>query len=221
MDDLNELEAQIRQRVAAAQTRRQRAQQRVTHAMTEHDRRLNQFKAVAKRLLHKVIFPRLKVLEGLFSNARLTLGGERTVHRCECAFDRTPEYPATTKLSITVLPDDAIKSAVIHYKLEILPVYFEFDHEDEFVFSLDELKEQSVATWLDAKLLAFTDTYLKLQLVPQYQEENIVVDPVCGMRINKTAATASMEHDGKAYYFCVDECQQKFIQDPMRYLARR
>lgn len=220
MDDLAQLEARIRERLTTAQAHRQQSQEKVSREMKEYERRLNQFKAIAKRLLHKVIIPRLKVLAGLFPNAQLTEGGSKTTHLCDCNFDHTPEFPASTKLEISILPDDQIKCIVINYKLEILPVFFEFDREDRLEFPLDEMKEQAVASWVNSKLLQFTDTYLKLQLVPQYQEENVVVDPVCGMRINKAAAATTAEHEGQTYYFCVEECRQKFLQAPKRYLAR-
>lgn len=34
-------------------------------------------------------------------------------------------------------------------------------------------------------------------------------DPVCGMQVEKDTALQA-ERDGKTYYFCSEECQQKF-----------
>ncbi len=45
------------------------------------------------------------------------------------------------------------------------------------------------------------------------------VDPVCGMRVDPTAARGgSTEHAGKTYYFCNPRCREKFVADPARYL---
>jgi Cu+-exporting ATPase len=45
-----------------------------------------------------------------------------------------------------------------------------------------------------------------------------VIDPVCGMTVDAATAPASVEHEGKKYYFCNPHCAQKFQADPHRYL---
>lgn len=45
-----------------------------------------------------------------------------------------------------------------------------------------------------------------------------VVDPVCGMRIKKREAAATLEHEGETYYFCSESCKEEFIKDPMKYM---
>lgn len=47
-----------------------------------------------------------------------------------------------------------------------------------------------------------------------------VVDPVCGMEIDTTAAVTAT-HQGKTYYFCTEENKAKFLKDPGRYTASR
>jgi Cu+-exporting ATPase len=44
------------------------------------------------------------------------------------------------------------------------------------------------------------------------------IDPVCGMTVDPNTAPASMEHEGKKYYFCNPHCAHKFRADPARYL---
>jgi Cu+-exporting ATPase len=44
-------------------------------------------------------------------------------------------------------------------------------------------------------------------------------DPVCGMTIDPSSARASVEYDGKTYYFCAPGCAAKFRADPEKYLA--
>lgn len=48
------------------------------------------------------------------------------------------------------------------------------------------------------------------------------IDPVCGMKVNKTDAqyTANYEGQGQSwqtFYFCSDECKQLFERDPEKY----
>lgn len=44
------------------------------------------------------------------------------------------------------------------------------------------------------------------------------IDPVCGMTVVPATAPASLEHEGKKYYFCNPGCAHKFQADPSRYL---
>ncbi len=54
---------------------------------------------------------------------------------------------------------------------------------------------------------------LSLSLVPSTG----AIDPVCGMTVDPASAPASVEHEGKKYYFCCPHCAQKFQADPKRY----
>lgn len=45
-----------------------------------------------------------------------------------------------------------------------------------------------------------------------------VTDPVCGMKINKSDAVASAEHNGKTYYFCSQDCANSFKESPEDYV---
>jgi YHS domain-containing protein len=45
-----------------------------------------------------------------------------------------------------------------------------------------------------------------------------VKDPVCGMTIESDKAAGQAKHQGKTYYFCSTQCQQKFESAPQRYL---
>src|SRR4051812_16506430 len=45
------------------------------------------------------------------------------------------------------------------------------------------------------------------------------VDPVCGMQVAPATAPASLNHEGKAYYFCCPSCLKRFQADPNRYLS--
>ncbi len=45
-------------------------------------------------------------------------------------------------------------------------------------------------------------------------------DPVCGMTVDPTKAAASVEHAGRAYYFCGKSCAEKFRSNPVAYLRK-
>jgi YHS domain-containing protein len=44
-----------------------------------------------------------------------------------------------------------------------------------------------------------------------------VSDPVCGMTIEETDAVATVEHEGKTYYFCSQDCAEEFTENPEDY----
>jgi adenylate cyclase len=45
----------------------------------------------------------------------------------------------------------------------------------------------------------------------------MVIDPVCGMRIEAEDAAATAEHEGQTYYFCSEGCREVFVSDPAAY----
>ena len=47
----------------------------------------------------------------------------------------------------------------------------------------------------------------------------VVVDPVCGMRIDPDDAVATVEYEGRIYYFCSEACRDGFLANPAAYAA--
>lgn len=45
-----------------------------------------------------------------------------------------------------------------------------------------------------------------------------VTDPVCKMRVNKSEAVATIEHNGQTYYFCSQDCADSFRESPEDYI---
>lgn len=43
-----------------------------------------------------------------------------------------------------------------------------------------------------------------------------ITDPVCGMEINKEGAMV-LEIEGKSFYFCSDDCEAKFKENPGKF----
>ncbi len=42
-------------------------------------------------------------------------------------------------------------------------------------------------------------------------------DPVCGMEVNEKNAPAQSNYKGSNYYFCSQQCQGKFDNNPEQY----
>ncbi len=52
------------------------------------------------------------------------------------------------------------------------------------------------------------------------KDEEKVTCPVMGREITKSEAAASMEYNGKTYYFCCAGCKEKFEKDPEKYTKK-
>jgi YHS domain-containing protein len=220
MNDLSDLERRIEERLASQQ---EQARQRYNHQaerMHEWEQRHKRYTALADHLVSEVIRPRLEKLARHFDNAELLCGDQTGRHQYVCAFKHTHRYPATAKLELAISRDGLAEHVLLLYNLSILPVFFPFKEKDQLSVPLDQVNEAQVATWFDEKILTFLDTYLRLEIVDQYQSENQTIDPVCGMSVNKLYAPAQAEHQGQTYYFCIPECKEKFVADPDRYLGK-
>ena len=49
------------------------------------------------------------------------------------------------------------------------------------------------------------------------EEDQNVTDPVCGMTFKAHKAAASIEYEGRTYYFCAHACHRQFEEDPEKY----
>jgi YHS domain-containing protein len=45
----------------------------------------------------------------------------------------------------------------------------------------------------------------------------MATDPVCGMTVQEKDAPVKTTYSGKAYYFCSNDCFQKFNASPRKY----
>lgn len=50
------------------------------------------------------------------------------------------------------------------------------------------------------------------------ENEPVVTDPVCGMKIKPSEAVEQIEHDGTTYYFCSRDCADSFRESPEDYV---
>lgn len=52
----------------------------------------------------------------------------------------------------------------------------------------------------------------------EHEQTGEVIDPVCGMTIKKDEAKFSYEYNGTTYYFCMEGCKDKFVENPEEYI---
>ena len=46
-----------------------------------------------------------------------------------------------------------------------------------------------------------------------------MIDPVCGMTVDRESAAGAWEHDGETYLFCSLGCLERFKADPEHFLG--
>jgi hypothetical protein len=169
MNDLNELEQKIRVKLSLVAEERQAAEETSERKTEASDLRLDAYKRAARQLMTAIIRPRIEKVVSFFPNALLSPAEADTESQWCCRFQKTAEYPASTKLSFFVSPDAGFENVLVTYDLEILPIYFRFQGHDQLAVPLDGVPAASVADWVDAKLLGFVDAYVRSQTVKQYQ----------------------------------------------------
>jgi YHS domain-containing protein len=194
-----------------------RQQAVTTQKQLDHDMKTGldnheQFCAAANRILNEIIRPRMDELARHFANATLVTPGSSHDTSCFCSFAHTLQFPAAVTLKITLMPSETCpEEFTARYDLEILPVFMEYRKCDSFQAGLAG-DDAPIIQWVEDRLLEFLDTYLKLETHPLYQKDNLVLDPVCGMRIPVIAAACQAERNGKVVYFCSEHCRDTFLK---------
>lgn len=198
-----------------------RSSRSLTHDQIKQiEERSRRFCEAADHIMRGVIRPRMEVLASQFDNATLNNTEELLGQQCVCSFERTAHYPGKTKLTIGVGHDVEVENLLVFSDLAIQPVYIPFDHHDEIALPLTDADDERLSDWVERAIERFVETYLRLERAEQLRQGNLVVDPVCGMTINKSVAVAQQEFQGKTYYFCVKGCLRTFTEHPKQYVTK-
>lgn len=219
MSNLDHLKQRIEEKLSAAQEKKKTAYQQQQASNMEAREKSQRFAQVSQPIVDELILPRLEQLVGYFDNAQLVEEPGRSRMNQLLQFHHCKRFPVSAKLSLSVGSDRTGENLVVSYHLEILPVRIPYDRNAEISFSVEELDRQKLTEWLDDHICTFVYTYLQLEANEVPASEEQVTDPVCGMRIDKRFAAAQVEHEGQKYHFCIEECRQKFVESPGKYLT--
>jgi len=163
--------------------------------------------AVAEGKINKIILPRMEELARHFDNAMVEVQHLDAGYVCTVKFAHTPQYPATVRLDIALLPGST-EHLTARYDLSILPELMEFRRNAEAPFTFESV--DSLAQWVEDRVMNFIDDYLRLETHPLYQKDNKVIDIVCGMRISSISAASTVARQGRTFYFCSEHCKDVF-----------
>jgi len=191
MNDLNELEHKLRVKLALVTEKRQAAEETSERTTEASDLRLDAYKRAARQLMAGVLRPRIEKVMTFFPDALLSPAETDTESQWCSRFQKTAKYPASMKLSFFVSPDAEFENAIVTFRLEILPIYFQFEGNDQFVVPLDGVQAASIADWIDAKLLGFVDAYVRTQTVKQYQLSGPFTESSSNRRLRPNSVVAA------------------------------
>jgi YHS domain-containing protein len=187
--------------------------------MEDRSRRQAAFDPAAEVVYRTIIRPMVEEVARAFDNATVEHFKMPTGFTSRCLLARTDRYPASTELAIGIGPAGDGTGAVLTYRLQIIPELMSYSRSDSWTLDLEHVALDEVRTRLSDWLLRFTDTYLRLECEPNYQDWDTHLDPVCGMRISGAAAAHVIEHERRKIYFCSEDCRQRFEANPGLYLT--
>ena len=178
--------------------------------------KLRTFAQLAVRLIANTITPRLAATISCFPNANLARS-DRQDH-CEASFGYCERFPASCRVEFRIEHDDLVENLVVRYEFRVMPVFHKYEPHDKLTVSIDAVDDDAIADWVEKKLLAFLDDYLRLDRGDNSLDEDLLTDPVCGMRITRGAVAGEEGYRGHSYFFCSSDCRDKFVKEPSRYV---
>lgn len=184
--------------------------------MADYGTRRQQFEELADRLSQTIIWPRLETLASYFANADMRKDGPSASSSCWFAFCQ--RFPAVAHLEFSVEHDVRVEKLIVHTQTRIMPAFVRFNQQDNLRLPVDDVGDEQVADWVEERLLEFLDTYLRIDGGAEAFTEEPVTDPVCGMQIRRSDATARELYYGHPYFFCCDGCREQFRAEPGRYV---
>lgn len=172
----------------------------------------------SQRIIEEIILPRMQQLVSVFGKTEFLERDSRDLTTLVLKLPHTARFPARTTLRMSLAHDQEIKKLLVHYDLEILPIFIQYNKHAQLEVPLDSIDDQTIASWVEDRLLEFTKTYLELEFADQYQKANLVTEPVAGLRVSKLICEADCEYQGHRYYFLTNENKEQFLENPSQFV---
>jgi YHS domain-containing protein len=119
---------------------------------------------------------------------------------------------ARVRLKLSASTDRDVRKLILSYDLDIIPVLLRFEPHADLEFPLEKVNKEAVAKWLDDRILDFVRTYLSVGDSEVYLKDHMVEDPITQVRFPNFAAGATLQWQGKTYYFIGDETRREFAR---------
>ncbi|MHC4136558.1 MAG: hypothetical protein ACYTDU_03345 [Planctomycetota bacterium] len=213
------IEERIDAELAAAEDRLSKVRGKAAADFENLAERYQHFVEIAEKILSDPRAGYLRKLAERFDNAEFARSETRIGFFGELRFRYTAQFPASVTLSLALTHDSTVRNVFVTYDVEILPIFMNYERHDEISFPVDAFDFDQVFAWVDDKIVQFVRTYMELQFAEQYQKENLVTDPVVGVRFSKIHAHAQEAYHGTTFFFLTEDSHTLFMDNPERFVS--
>jgi len=221
MNDLGSLEERLAAILTNAAERRTRVIAQREATMRDLEPRRRDFEHIASAWVSDLVVPRLHTLALALEQAADIQHPNGGCFAC-LKLGKSEHYPAHASLTVSITPDSCYERATVQVQPAISPMLAGHPTASRSEFELNADVAQALAQFLDDRLIAFAESYLRVREPDSpYQHGSLVTDPVCGMTFIRTDGAERHEHEGHPYFFCASSCAERFRQFPDFYLRSR
>ena len=210
MADVNTLSSRLDAEFSAVE---EKAKQRRAEQVEEYKQRQKRLEQLGKVFdqLSEVWKPRLELLLKKFGD-RIQTKPRIVPSAREVTFD-VKSRQANVRLKFSAFTDRDVKKVILSYDLEIVPVLMRFNPHSEMEFPLEAVDKDGAARWIDDRIVEFVQTYFSMGENEFYMKDDMVEDPIAGVRFPRLAAAATLEWQGRKFYFIGEETRRKFAEE--------
>ena len=209
MPDTKSLASRLDAEFSAVEEKAKKFQSEQAEEHKQRQKRLEQLGKVFEQM-SDIWRPRLDLLVKKFGD-RVQATPRVLPSTREATFDFQSRL-AKVRLKFSASTDRDIKKLILGYDLEIIPLLMRIKPHDEIEFPLDAIDKEAVAKWIDDRIVDFVRTYFSMGENEIYLKDQMVEDPIAHVRFPKVAAAATLDRQGKKFYFISDETRREFEQ---------
>lgn len=208
MSDLASLSSRVDAEFAGFKSQVEQFQSAAKSEYEARESRFHKLFVPAMNRVVEVVRPRLQMLVDRFKD-KIDIKPVVAEHAREVTM-KFDSPLARIAMTFGLTHDAEVKNLVLDQRLEILPILMKFDDRSSLVVPLDKLDENKIKAWLDDRIVEFVKTVAAIHQNQYYLKEHLVADPIAGVQMPKYAAKATLEADGKTYYFVSEETKREF-----------
>jgi YHS domain-containing protein len=207
MDELQNLIERMDHEFSSSEEKFKNFQKEQVQAFQERQKRLQKLEKAFEEL-REIWRPRLDVLAQKFGD-KVKVKPTLVPSLREARFEFQSKL-AIISLKFSATTDLKVTKIILTYDLRIVPTLMNFESHSELELPLDRPDPQKVAKWVEDRIVSFVTTYQSLYENEFYLKDHMVEDPVMGVRFPKFAAGATLEWEGKTYFFVGEETRAEF-----------
>jgi YHS domain-containing protein len=207
MTDTNNLASRIDAEFSAVEQKMKGFRSEQLEEHKQRQKRLEQLGKVFDEL-RDIWKPRLELLVKKFGD-RVQTTPRIVPSTREVTFDFQSRL-ARVRLKFSACTDRDVQKVILCYDLQIIPVLMRFTPHSEVEFPLNAVDKDAVARWIDDRIVDFVQTYFSMGENEIYLKDQMVEDPVARVTFPKVVAAATLEWQGRKFYFIGEETRREF-----------